>query len=275
MDPLLETLEEIEKHSLDNDDVKLFELAEKAKSIAKERYNDYNGLVKKYEIQKQQLQILEETIEVLKNDNDLLRQNVMKPYQSFQNVCEQKYKQVWELLTEESKIYLMMANYLFHIGANNKDKIIDFSPVVIELCRVFENELGTKIFNPYIEKKKNEDELQPSDIGDSLYDAVMSFKDYGNYFLSMKEMIINLSLLKNNYDFDTYIGDLKVELKKENWDLYKLADYSFCKKGKDYTNNMRNKAAHPGQVLDKDFAANCNKVTKELLTEFITSKVWN
>ena len=183
-------------------------------------------------------------------------------------VCSEIYGDFWDLLDDDSQEFFITAHYIYD---KIKSKNGDFSPVIIEFCRIFENELQTKIYTDYMEalSKKNPPIVDLNKIYNNLSKAVDDKKRKGTYYLSSTDMINYLAALRFLSDSRTgYNYDMREYLTNRNWDTAMLSDEVFERQSHDYVNNYRNEAAHPN-LLDEEVALKCKEKTKKIVKRFI------
>lgn len=88
--------------------------------------------------------IVQQLHEILDRQSKTMLTGDMDTYRSF---CNSEYCPYWDDLDENSQEFLITAHFLFD---RSRARSTDFSPVILEFCRVFENELLEKIFINYI-----------------------------------------------------------------------------------------------------------------------------
>ena len=181
--------------------------------------------------------------------------------------CEKAYKEDWFKLDEDSREFLVTAKYIFSLVKLNSG---DFSPVIIELCRAYENELQAKIFNNYIRKAANKPDLYHNDC-DALATAITNIRNNRTAFISLLNMVTILHYLNRAGPEEPYKEDLKNELLNENWNIVGLSDENLYKDGRKYTIDFRNESAHPNR-MDEKAAVDCSSMTRSLLSRFINCK---
>ena len=195
--------------------------------IVKKFYNEFIEIKNKqgeYDDKKEQFDKLFSEINQI-----MIKKNLIN---SYENYCRDEFKDIWVKLDENSKKYIITARYLFK---SIQRVTIDCSPAILEICRSFENELKSKIFN-----------LIQND-----------------HFVSLQEMIDTLHSC-------TYKPELEQILLDKNWDLYKLSDNNFYNRSKNYKDNYRNKSAHPSETKMNEVDWNkCIALTKILLSLFL------
>ena len=186
-------------------------------------------------------------------------------------ICAELYKDFWGDLDSDSQEFFITAHYIYD---KIKSKAGDFSPVIIEFCRVFENELQAKIFIDYIDVLtiKTPPIVDFDDTYAHLAKAVSDKKNKGKYFLSSTDMIKYLGALrKTNTSRNGYNNDLRDYLIQRKWDTEALSDPVFERQSYDYVNNFRNEAAHPN-MLNEKAALKCKEKTKKIVKRFVKSE---
>lgn len=227
-----------------------------------------------------------DTLEKLKSENLETEDKIKKYYKIFDDIknrmladdresryatCKDAFgADIWEKLDEQSKEYIITASYLENFLKSNAK---DSAPIVIELCRSFENELKKKIFEDYIQKESKEGNFGADDeLYKNLIKAINDNVTRGHYFLSIIDMV---SLL---YNVATDKGDgikekFKEYLEAEKWCLDKNKVVQFRNDSVDYTNEYRNKAAHASErVFGFGEIDICREKTKGLMGSFFGLK---
>lgn len=187
-------------------------------------------------------------------------------YNANKILCEQRYACVWPKLDKSSKSFLITASYLCRkcVGDN-----LDFSPMIVEMSRAYENELLEKIFRDFVNRNAVSASLPRPKGRDALFDAVEDVKNGKPFFISLTQMIKIMNRMSSNAN-NTYGRRLYADLNTD-WDTVMLSDNKFCKEGITYANEYRNRAAHPGTTLDKTDAEDCEQLSQYLLKHFIDS----
>lgn len=181
--------------------------------------------------------------------------------------AQDAYQATWANLDEKSRIMLATALSIHDAIRNIPEK--DLSPVVLELCRVFENEMKLKLYDgfvPLIDPYKSTDAKDPYTW---IVQAASKLKQEGDYFLSLSDMIRCVQELKNSRKKCSPSEALMRYLTDNRWNKNKLTDPSFTGDSISYTNNYRNKSAHPN-IMHEDDVSNCVRMTKRLVHHFIS-----
>ena len=243
----------------------LMEIIRRAKQNLSQLISDLDN---EFQEQRKKIGELEEIVQSLYANLDKRKDLMNKDDISIHRyICKEIYKDFWELLDRDSQEFFVTAHYIFDCI---KSKNGDFSPVILEYCRVFENELQTKIYIDYVGSlsDKNPPIIDLDSEYDSLKKAAEHNKAKGSFFLSSTDMIKYLAALRNKGLRSGYNCDMRSYLKKRNWDTDSLSDNEFERQSRDYINNYRNEAAHPN-LLDEKTANKCADKTKKIVKKFI------
>lgn len=181
--------------------------------------------------------------------------------------AREAYFESWTHLSESSRIMLATALSIHDALRGISDK--DLSPVIIEYCRIFENEFRLKLYDgfiPLIDPYKSMDVKEPYIC---FIKAAEKYKENGQYFLSLAQMILCVQELKNNNKRCSLSDALSVYLIKNQWNKNKLTDKTFTSESLTYTNQYRNKSAHPNIMSENDVTS-CVQKTKRLVGHFIS-----
>ena len=149
----------------------------------------------------------------------------------------------------------------------------DFSPVILEFCRIFENEMLAKIFTEFINEQAEQKPLSVENKDfDKVKKAVDSQRKYNNFFLSSMDMLKLLSYMNRSYINNCYEEKLKEQIEEKGFDTSKLSDKKgFINPGKNYVNSYRNEAAHPN-LMALDAANSCMEETEKLVNQFLSAR---
>ena len=192
----------------------------------------------------------------------------------YRDFCANEYNEFWDDLDMNSKEFLITAHYLYD---RSKAQATDFSPVIIEYCRVFENELLVKIFKIFIQSQASlsQKPTYQNRVFVKIDKAVDDQKNYGGFFLSSMDMVKILQIMNRFFNEAGYENNLNLFLRTNGYDTRQLSDRQhFIIPAKDYVDNYRNEAAHPN-FLQEEMAANCHSKTKYLIRKFIGAKTNN
>jgi len=184
-------------------------------------------------------------------------------------------------LNNLSQTYLLSAEFLF--DALFKADANDYSPFVLQYCRVLENELLKNLFvgfYNYIRNLKTDIQIQT----DYSWDFVKTNKnsEFAKLFLRTEEPEIMLAkiitFLKNvddaNFASSLLINDFKNFI-DTIFDKNKILEQSFINKIDFVRENYRNKAAHPDKntiKLNLSEAQNCQIKVREILKIWLENK---
>lgn len=243
-----------------------------------EARNMYEGIMDNFiasfeAIKKQNLE-MDEMIRLLSDRIDELSNNITDGDRDFYTaICRQEYSSFWDKLDQLSKEFLVTAAYIFgQLRRYNGD----FSPYVIELTRIFENELKQRIFIDYIQSLAS---AVPT-VTDSRvtapgyqYKVFMKIKRAFNrqrngqpYFLSASDMLDALKNLSvsGNYGYMQSLYDLLVT---NGGNVQDLSDTQYLNRAQTYIVTYRNEAAHPN-IMAEHMAESCNTETKDIVGRF-------
>ena len=184
----------------------------------------------------------------------------------------QSWFHFWHLLEKESQQFLPMAEYLYDELHNLENP--DFSPFIVQYCRVVENELWKKIFIAYHdhlqEKRINLDNIIEFDITPENESKALKFassikRDKREYTLGEIHWIISLLKISGN----TYKNSLLLQ----NFRPFILQHFDegllqkpFLDKMEILKNDYRNKSAHP-YPMNMDAATQFYDFIKNFLVE--------
>ena len=243
----------------------------KMHSAGKELYQLSIQMLNEFEKVKKANLDLEEKMKHLYAQLDGIRGNIkLSDYEDFNDQCKEMYGDLWNRLDDRSHGFLVTAHYL-------KDRCryecLDFSPVILEFCRVFENEMLCKVFIEFVEGQAQRTEFRyPSrDAFKVIEDAVNNIKGNKNYFISSMDMVKAFEEMNNSFPEDTYETEMQHFLSEKHYDLAQISDKDgFINPAKDYVNNYRNEAAHPNH-MDSAKADTCKEKTEDLVGTFINA----
>lgn len=173
----------------------------------------------------------------------------------------------WEKLDDKSRTMLATALSIHDAFRNSTDR--DWSPVIIECCRAFENEYKIKLYDdfvPTVDPYKSSDAKDPYTF---IMQAAGKYKESGCYFLSLADMIKCIKELKNNFKRCSLSDALSSYLFDNQWNKTKLMDQSFTNNSLAYTDQYRNRSAHPN-IMGENDVTECIRLTKQLLLHFIS-----
>ena len=245
---------------------------QKLKKCGKDTYDKMKKLSQEFtELSKKNL-ALEEKITLLYENLDRQREAMLDyDVETYRKSCVEQYKKIWNELEENSREFLITATYLYERSLSQDT---DFSPVIIEFCRVFENELLEKIFVEFIEHQADLNRLitYQNRIFSKIGNAVNSKLNNNTFFLSSMDMLKLLSFMGNKYNSNCCEKELQKHIRNKGFDTSKISNRSkFIEPAKNYVNNYRNKAAHP-QYMKEMKAEECKEKTKSLVTKFLDAK---
>jgi len=184
-------------------------------------------------------------------------------------------------LNELSKEYLLSAEFLFDVLF--KADTNDYSPFVLQFCRVIENELLKQLFEAFykqITQTKNEAQIK----NDYTWDFVKTNKnkDFATIFVQPTEPELMLAkmleYLKRLNDISFSSSVLFSEFKtfiNQYFESSVILSSDFINKIDFVRENYRNKAAHPDRntiKLNLSEAQKCQSLVRETLVLWLESK---
>lgn len=217
-------------------------------------------------------------------------------YELYTEICRRNYYG-WEEYEELTKKFLPVSEILYSrlqdpsIASNN----VDFSPVVIELCRAIENEFLLKVFKKYVREfikvysdAKSFDDFYSPDrsskikvlvngkektigfITKTLVNVISStirYPDYEPRFtLGDMHFILNSLVCEERINNSVLLQNLK-EFIEKHFDC-KLLNEGYISNISKLVNNYRNPAAHPEYVSQK-VAEECKEFIPEQMDYLI------
>lgn len=217
-------------------------------------------------------------------------------YELYTEICRRNYYG-WEEYEELTKKFLPVSEILYSrlqdpaISSNN----VDFSPVVIELCRAIENEFLLKIFKKYVREftkvysdSKSFDDFYSSDRSSKIkilvndkeksigfvtktlagqISSTIKYPDYEPRFtLGDMHFILNSLVCEDRINNSVLLQNFK-EFIEKNFDC-KLLNAEYISNISKLVNNYRNPAAHPEYVSQK-VAEECKEFMPEQMDYLI------
>ena len=263
--PLMELIEDLYTASDTDRDI----IIEKLYGLGKQTQRDLEQLDQEFQDLRRKNGELEEILQELYANLDKQKAQMQEgDIQYHRMICSDIYKDFWNALDEDSQEFYVTAHYIYD---KIKSKKGDFSPVIIEFCRIFENELQAKIYKEYVEtlSQRNPPIIDLDKSYSNLSKAVDDKKRKGKYFLSSTDMINYLAALRTvSSSRSGYNHDMREYLSQRDWDTVSLSDESFEQQSHDYVENYRNEAAHPN-MMDEKVAMKCKEKTKKIVKKFI------
>jgi SAM-dependent methyltransferase len=185
-----------------------------------------------------------------------------------------RWLHLWELLNEDSKKFLPIAELIFDELSQLKEA--DFSPFIVQYCRTFENEILKKLFESYHLKGLTEvtiEDLVKEDIANNtkaMKFAKMVKSNKLTYTLGDMNFIMALlspngNTLKQSQLLQ-HFRSFVCQYFEDN-----ILDKNFLTDLNNITSNYRNKAAHP-HILDLVIAMECQKLIRKNLNLFLEAK---
>ena len=241
-------------------------------SIGKETYEKMKQLSQEFEILKNKNIEFEEKIKLLHENIDKQYATLMDgDIDTYFSRCENKYKSFWNDLDDNSRKFFATAHYLMDKSKSYKT---DFSPVIIEFCRIFENEMLEKIFKQFVLHQATLSKVTSYSIPcfGRIEKAVNDQRDRSFFFLSSTDMLNILGCMNRNFKVIGYEQLLQNHIRRNKFNLREVSDRNqFIKPAKEYIDSFRNEAAHP-KFLQEDDASQCEIKTKELVGTFLDAR---
>lgn len=248
------------------------EFAKKIKESGKDTYDKLQSLSKEFtELREKNLE-LEDTVKLLHDNLDQQRAAMSKDdVVSHRSVCKDQYSSFWNDLDPNSQEFFITAHYLYE---RSKAQQTDFSPVIIEFCRIFENEMLVKVFTEFIQKQARLNRLMSyhNKLFSKVENAVNIQNRDGSFFLSSMDMLKLLSYMNRSFSDNCYEKELQTHIRRKGFDTRKIADrQGFIEPGKAYVNDFRNEAAHPN-YMQEPVATECMNQTSTLVKRFLDAQ---
>ena len=238
----------------------------------KETYDKMHELSEEFTSLRDKNLELEDMILLLHENLDKQKENMTNAdITNSRKICSKIYSDFWNELDSVSQEFFVTAHYLYE---RSKSQNADFSPVIIEFCRIFENELLVKVFKGFIQTLATSSRLlsYQNSIFNKIYTAIDSQNNNGFFFLSSMDMIKLLSHMNRTFNNNTYEKELQNYICRKGFDIVKISNRNhFIKPAKDYVNDYRNEAAHPN-FLHEDTAADCKEMTRILIEQFLNAQ---
>ena len=224
---------------------------------------------------------VEEKLTIMSSKLNQLEKTILEEeLEIYTSSCQKNYDK-WDDMEELSKRFIQVAEYLF--TKMQAYKKLDYSPVIIELCRALENEFLQKIFIKYtadlLKRKGNQlNSFFSKDRASLIVDGktgrfiniITNSHRYNKTpiytlgemntiisYLNDKDMVRESSLLQ---DFNKYLVN--------NTDQIKLLEEGYVKEIKEIVNKYRNPSAHPNDMSLKS-AENCKGIIPERMNYFM------
>lgn len=201
-----------------------------------------------------------------------------KDFQEHMWACEADYGEAWHRLDPMTQSLIATASVLFDLMSPGFGEL-DFSPIVIEFCRAFENEMKGKLFDGFVKQEENSPLLNekkgdgafPSKDDKILFRAIEQDVREGSFFLSLGEMVNLLKGILVSRGQTYLLNDLKPYLERSGWYVAGLCADEFIRESKKYTFDYRNSSAHP-HILGRGVAESCQKDTKSEIDYLLRQK---
>lgn len=241
--------------------------SEKLEKATKEVFNLKNELRKSKEIIKnkdrQYEQLYEQHCKALDKMSRVFSTDELRVLQ-FE--ASNNYSGSWATIEEQSRNMLGTALYLYQM-LQGRDG--DFSPVIIEYCRVFENEMKRKIFLDFLEEIRYQDLLSNGKPYDSLLNASTDNRPEKPE-VTLMVMAKSLKCLNESTKYNQTAKALESYLREKNWDKRKVTEAKFTQTSVNYADGFRNTAAHPERIMKETEAEDCARQTEQLVEHFIS-----
>ena len=273
---LLKGMEELQKIVKNGSREAAIKKAQEVQQLGFAADKEYRTVLFKFNEIKKRNADLEKKIADMQAELDVVSDNMTRgDYRFLMDRCAKENPVFWSSMDTASQDFFVVAVFLRNLVAAHDE--IDWSPIIIEFCRVFENELKIKIFEGFIntmcsQKKSCEDNIGDND---SKLDAAIKMNiSKEHYFLSIEDMLNCLREMSHLNDLlkERYCYYLREYIIDNRMDADSLGNSSFVDPAKNYNNNFRNKAAHPN-YMDEDQSIKCEEQTKKLLGDFIQYSV--
>lgn len=241
------------------------------RECGKDTYDRMKELSREFTVLREKNLELEETVTLLHQNLDQQRAAMQEgDVEMYRMICKEQYKSFWEDLDSASQEFFVTAHYLYE---RSKAQNTDFSPVIIEFCRIFENELLEKIFKEFVTHQATLNRVftYQNFVFKKVTNAISAEKNNGFFFLSSMDMLKLLSCMGRTYN-NGYEKELQEHLYRNGFDTDKISNkINFIDPAKAYVNNFRNQAAHPN-FLKEAVASACKDQTDNLVNRFISAK---
>lgn len=238
----------------------------------RDTYDKMQNLSKEFESLREKNLELEETVKLLHDNLDKQRAAMTEgDVESHRNACADIYSSFWNELDFDSQEFFITAHYLYE---RSQAQNTDFSPVIIEFCRIFENELLEKIFDDFIQEQARRNRMlsYSNRVYVKVENAINSQNSDGNFFLSSMDMLKLLAVLNRRFSGNCYEKELQDYTRRHGFDNDRLSDRNgFIGPAKSYVNDFRNTAAHPN-FMREAVATECRSQTSALVSQFIAAK---
>ena len=237
---------------------------------------EFNQILKDiYAIRDQDLEVDEKLLLLDKKADQL--DAISMGREAAENTCKMTLGDSWDKLDQRSQKFLITA---LVIESTIDDADGDFAPAVIEMGRVFENEIQKKVFIEYIQ---NLSQMTPA-VSDSnrfygdIEAAVQEYKDQRTYFISAIKMMKYIGDLRFTREDNTRIfrKELRRLLNRKESNITELSNQRNVQSACDYIDVYRNGAAHPNtaerpNIFSKSRVQECKAETKDVLDYFLTN----
>ncbi len=231
-------------------------------------------------------------------EEELIKDISDKEYKSFEDICRRNYD-YWEEYDVLTRKFLPVSEILFsnlQKTSYKENDTIDYSPVVIELCRAIENEFLLKIFRRYVKdfisRYSSIDDFNEFYAEDKLAKVRIHIGDYQKSIRELTRSIageIRTNIMYADYIPRFTLGDMKFILDKllipeviENSKLLRdfknfisqyfieeqLLNMDYLSKISKLITDYRNPAAHP-EFVSFDKAKECKEFLPEQMDYLI------
>ena len=205
-----------------------------------------------------------------KMDKTLSEQSI-----TIENYIEEtkRWLDLWELLNEDSKKFLPIAELIFDELSQLKDA--DFSPFIVQYCRALENEILKKLFETYHKEgliNLDVAKLIKDDLENSKTKKFAGMIKRNRMTYTLGDMNFIMALLKEGGN--TLRSSPLLQHFKDFSLLYfkaKILEKEFLNDLEKITTEYRNKAAHP-HILDLSIALECQVLLRKNLNLFLECK---
>lgn len=264
------------RHDTNEINMKLDNILEKIMELVNS-FSDFKNEVRDVD---QKLILMSSKLDVIEVDLD------RDEFEEYYALSQSMYSN-WEEMDELTRKFIPIAEYLF--SKLQKCKCIDYSPVIIELCRAIENELLLKLFGKYtldlINKigKENLDDFLYKDKSDkflcnktgifvkAIKKAVRTHSP--QYTLGQMNAILSMMNEEKIISNSTLMKDFKIYLGKRT-NINDLLDEEFIKRIDSIVKDFRNPSAHP-EFMTLKKASECKAIMPESIDYFLDCIITN
>lgn len=205
-------------------------------------------------------------------ENSKIESNELDEYIA---LAQDKYE-YWDEYEDLTQKFLPVSEYLYSKLQRLKEENLDYSPVIIEVCRAIEYEFLRKIFNRYSidliarqssgkisnflytddsNNRCERDSRKKTDVFVKAIKQVAKFQVDIKCTLGSMNMILKMLKDTELVSRSPLLQDFQEYLKR-NADFKKLLDINYVERIDDIVNRFRNRSAHP-DIMDENAAREC------------------